>query len=369
MEAEVRPTLLGKILNKFQGKLIFPVVLGITVFLLGIIFLTQVFVRNKTIENILSPVGMGDKREEVDPYYEKILSTHTLDNYLPNSYFSVSTIPKFNDDLKIDAKAYGVMDLDSKEILYASNLTTRLPIASIVKVMTFLVSLENIPLDKTLTVSQFAAKIGEASMGLTMGEKYTVLELLYGAMLPSGNDAAETLAEGVGKYKLGVVENLIDGGNSRKYFISEMNRKAQNFGMMDTYFFNPTGLDGESIKKTSFSTVLDLLAFGRYAMENSTFKEIVNTRIYKIPYKEGYHKALYLENILQLSEAFPGIEGIKPGNSIFARETLMSYINKDGKKLLTVILGSPHTKDDVLKIYKRVFQLDTKKQSGKLGVG
>jgi D-alanyl-D-alanine carboxypeptidase len=206
-------------------------------------------------------------------------------------------------------------------------------------------------------------------MGLTMGEKYTVLDLLYGAMLPSGNDAAETLAEGVGKHKLGISDSLVNGGNSRKYFISEMNRKAQNLGMLDTYFFNPTGLDGESLKKTSFSTVLDLLALGSYALENSTFKEIVKTRVHKIPYKEGYHKALYLENILQLSEVFPGIEGVKPGNSIFARETLMSYINRDGRKLLTVILGSPHTKDDVLKIYKKVFQLDTQNQSGKLGIG
>ncbi len=334
-----------------------------------LIFLTQIFAGNKAIEKFLSPLGFGEKKEEPDSYYQKVISSHTLDNYPPNSFFPISTSPKYKDDLEIDAKAFGVMDLNSKEILYANNLTSRFPIASVTKVMTALVTLENIPLDKMLIVSKTAADIGEASMGATAGEKYQVLDLLYGAMLPSGNDAAETLAEGVGKYKLGIAENLVNGGNSRKYFISEMNRKAQNLGLMDTYFFNPTGLDGESIHKTSFSTVLDLLALGSYALDNSTLKEIVKTRVYKISYKEGHHKALYLENILQLSEAFTGIEGIKPGNSIFAKETLLSYINRDGKRLMTVILGSPHTKDDVLKIYKRVFQLDTKKQSGKLGVG
>lgn len=356
MDVEIKLTLLGRIFNIVKNRLILVFISGIPVVIVGIFFMTQVFAGNRTIENILSPLGMGEKKEEIDPYYQKVLGSHTLDNYPPNSYFPSSVIPKYNDDLAIDAKAYGVMDLDSKEILYADNLATRLPIASVTKVMTALVALENIPMDKMLTVSKAAAEIGEASMGLTAGEKYTVNDLIYGAMLPSGNDAAETLAEGVGKYKLGVGDSLVDGGNSRKYFISEMNRKAQNLGMLDTYFFNPTGLDGETIHQTSFSTVLDLLALGAFALENSTLKEIANTRVYKISYKEGFHKALYLENILQLSDAFKGIEGIKPGNSIYARETLISYINKDGKRLVTVILGSVHTKDDVLKIYKKIFK-------------
>lgn len=195
-------------------------------------------------------------------------------------------------------------------------------------------------------------------MGLSAGERLNGEELLYGLMLPSGNDAAETLAEGIG-IKFAMENNLeVDRVKGRNWFVSEMNRKAQSLGLYDTFFFNPTGLDEESRESSSFSTALDLLALTNYALSNPTFAKIAATRSYQMPFKEGFHKAIYLENILQMDKSFPGIKGVKPGNSVFARETLVSYADLDGRKIIVILLGSRYTKDDVVKIYKRVFGED-----------
>lgn len=349
----MRPTPIGKVLIFLQGKIIL-VLIPVILIAISLVFIsTNTFSTVKT--TFLSPQGTGIPKPTVDPLYEKILKSHTTDHYPPNNLFPVNLTPKFNESLNITADAYAVVDRDSREILYAENLTQRLPIASLTKVMTVLVALENAPLDLTIKVPYTAAKIGEASMGLTSGEKLTLNELLYGAMLPSGNDAAESIAIGVGKYQKGISQEDVDGGGGRELFLAKMNAKAQENGMMDTYFFNPTGLDGESKDKTSFSTALDLLALAHMALQNPKLAEIAQTKYMDFPYKEGYHKAFYLVNILALSDSFGGIKGIKPGSSNFARETLMSYIERGGKRLIVVILGSDHTKDDVLVIYKKIF--------------
>lgn len=357
MEVEVNPTILGRFLNILGNKFTFLTLLFLILSITSFFLMSDAFAFNRNLTEMLSPLGIGKQQDTADPLYEKVMKTKTLDNFPPNEFFPLNTTPKYQSaKLDIDARAFAAMDLDSRELLFAYNLTKRLPIASVTKVVTALVTLENIPMDALMKVSDSAASIGEATMGLSAGERVTVEELLYGAMLPSGNDAAETLAEGVGKYKRGNLLDTIDGGGGRKYFISEMNRYVQSLGMMDTYFFNPSGLDGDTRDKTSFSTVLDLLALGKYAVNNSSLANIVNTKYINLPYKDGYHKAFYLENILQLDGAYKGIKGIKPGNSGYAGETLLSYIERDGRRIVAVILGSQHTRDDVVNIYKSIFK-------------
>ena len=290
-----------------------------------------------------------------DPLYEKVLQTKTTDNYPPNDYFPKNIKPILADNFDISAQSYAVVDRGTRELLYAKNLTMELPIASIVKIMTAVVVLENSSLTDVFTAAPTAVKVGEASMYLSAGERLTVEELLYGLMLPSGNDAAETLAEGVGINYLKKNNLDIDRKKGREWFITQMNRKAQELGMMDTFFFNPTGLDGETKEQSSFSTTLDLLALTNYALTNPTFAKIVQTKSIYFPKKEGFHKEFYLENILQFDRSFNGIKGVKPGTSVFARETLASYAERDGRRIIVVILGSSFTKDDVVKIYKKVF--------------
>lgn len=179
-------------------------------------------------------------------------------------------------------------------------------------------------------------------MGLTAGEIVTVEELLYGIMLPSGNDAAEVLAEGA--------------TSGRTSFIIKMNETAQRLGLYDTFYFNPTGLDGETLEATSFSTALDLLALTNYALTNTTFAEVAATYYKEFPYEEGRHKAFYLYNILQLDRAYPGLKGVKPGNTEFALETLVSYAVNGNRELIVVLLGTENSRDEVIKLYDFIYQ-------------
>lgn len=289
---------------------------------------------------VISPLAEGHTQGA--DQFRFILDKTSTKNYPPNENFPLTLQPKFTDTLDVSVDAYAVMERGSRELLLAKNLTKELPIASVTKIMTALVALEKGDLDLELRVSSPAAEIGEAEMGLTPDERLTVEELLYGLLLPSGNDAAETLAE--------------DLGPGRTSFMIAMNEKAKSLGLYDTFYFNPTGLDGDTIETTSFSTCLDLLALTNYALENPKFAEIISTYYKEIPYREGKHKAFYLYNILQLDRAYPGIKGVKPGNTDFAGETLVSYAENGGKELIVVLLGAVNSRDEVVKVYNYVFR-------------
>lgn len=295
--------------------------------------------RRQPVLGIVSPLSDETKLKAEE--YRVIFDKKTTQNYPPNHFFPPSLTPKFNDELNIAAKAYAVMDRQTGELLLARSITQELPIASLTKIMTAVVALEQADLNLELQVSSAAASIGEASMGLTPGESVTVEELLYGMMLPSGNDAAEVLAAGL--------------GTGRDAFITSMNHKAQDLGMFDTYFYNPTGLDEETREKSNFSTTLDLLGLTNYALTNPKFAEIVASHYKEFPYVVDKHKAFYLGNILQLDWSYPGIKGVKPGVTDFAGETLVSYAENGGRQLILVLLGTPYSKDEAVKVYDYIF--------------
>lgn len=319
--------------------------IGLLTIIVSFGILTFILVKTQpAVLGTISPIPDEDTRESEQ--YRMIFERKTTDNYPPNTYFPKNLISTYTDDIGINAEAYAVMERGSKELLFAKNLTVQLPIASITKIMTAVVARKKGKLDQELTVDYFASHIGEAVMGLSEGETVTVEDLLHGIMLPSGNDAAETLAEGLGK--------------GRSAFIKEMNEEALRLGLFDTYFFNPTGLDGDDLKTTSFSTSLDLLALTNYALNDGTFAKIVATYEKIIPYVEGKHKAFFLYNILQFDRAYPGIKGVKPGITDFAGETLVSYAENGGRQIIVVLLGTQNSKDEVVKLYDYIF--------GKLGV-
>ncbi|HCS78202.1 TPA: hypothetical protein DIV55_00480 [Patescibacteria group bacterium] len=288
---------------------------------------------------IISPLSDDEKLIAIQK--QEVSDKKTVDSYPANEYFPSSLTPRFTDVPEIKATAYAVMERKSRELLVAKNLTTEHPIASVAKIMTAVVALDSKDLDLELRVSSSAAEIGEATMGLTAGERVTVEDLLYGLLLPSGNDAAETLAEG------------LTGG--RTNFLRAMNEKAAELGLFDSYFFNPSGLDGDTRETTTFSTGLDLLALTNYALSSPTFAEIVDTRYKEIPYIENKHKAFYLNNILQLDASYPGVKGVKPGITDFAGETLVSYAENGGKQIIIVLLGTQYSRDEVVKLYDYVF--------------
>lgn len=224
---------------------------------------------------------------------------------------------------ELTAKSVLVYDLSSNKALFEKKPKTRMPMASLTKVMTAIISLENKRSDDSYKVSD-EDLVGEDSMGLSAGEILTQEELLYGLMLQSGNDAAEVLARGYPR-----------GG--REAFMRAMNDKAKALGLTDTHFDNPTGLQGDG---EQYSTTYDLLVITRYALENfPLFSKVVSTASRELQETAG-HKAYYLESEVNLLQTYPGVKGVKTGYTPEAGLCLISYLDYGGHKIIGIILNS-----------------------------
>lgn len=234
---------------------------------------------------------------------------------------------------QVNAKSALVVDLATNEVLFAKNPKEKLPVASTVKILTAIVALEHLKPSQVLTVSETAASVGEDFMGVSAGEKLTLEELLYGLLLPSGNDAAVAIAEEVA------------GASSR--FVDLMNVKSQVIGAVDSKFSNPSGLEGDG---EHYSTAQDMVIFAKYAWENfAEFRRIVGTKYYELPYTPE-HKYFYLENQTNLLGTYPGVVGIKPGYTPEAGLCLVTLAENGGHTILGVVLGSSDRRGDMEKL-------------------
>jgi len=302
----------------------------------------QLYVQTDHQASFLSPLPEATVRENTG----KVLAVSRPKDSFKSKYLPQDITPVNSTDLDSQAIAYLVYDKTSDRILYGRQMDKQLPIASITKIMTALVTLENVlDLDTRIVVPE-SAMVGESTMGLSQKESVRVEDLLFGELLPSGNDAAETLAYGT--------------FGDRTRFVSTMNQKAQKLGMYDSFFVNPTGLDEETIANSSFSTALDLLVLANYALENEKFKEIVGTKERVVRYTPEKHKAFFLYNRLSLDNAHPAIKGIKPGTSEFAGNTVVSYADDGKQEYIVIILNSIGLRTELVNIYKMLYSNLTK---------
>jgi len=219
----------------------------------------------------------------------------------------------------LTARAVLVIDAPSKAVIYQKNEDYQLPPASTTKIMTALVALDHWRLDDVLEVKT-VYNIGQ-TMELEQGEKITVENLLYGLLVQSGNDAAYTLA------------NNYPGGLTG--FVEEMNNKARELYLSETFFTNPIGIDNGN----HLTTVHDLALLASQAMENKVFAQIVATAEITVVDASGQinHQ---LENINQLVGEVEGLKGVKTGWTSNAGECLVTYIEREKGRIITVILGS-----------------------------
>lgn len=202
--------------------------------------------------------------------------------------------------------------------------------ASLTKIMTAIIALENKKEDDTYIVNN-EDLVGEDSMGLTAGEQLSQKELLYGLLLTSGNDAAEVLAA-----------NYQDGG--RRGFIKAMNDKARALGLTDTIFSNPSGLQGDGEQHT---TAYDLLVITKYALTNfPLFSKIVSTPEFDLP-ETSTHKAYTLISETNLLTTYPGVRGVKTGYTPEAGLCLVTYLDYGGHKIIGIILNSENRRGEM----------------------
>ena len=216
----------------------------------------------------------------------------------------------------IDATAALVMEAGSGRVLYSKNPTVRKSIASTTKIMTAIVALENGDPEDIVTVSGKAAGTRGSSINLGAGQKFTLLELLYGMLMNSGNDAAVAIAEHI--------------GGSVEAFAAMMNSKARELGADNTVYVTPHGLDAEG----QYSTAYDLALITRYALKNPVFSRIVATNRAYIPGRQLY-------NTNELLELYPGADGVKTGYTGKAGRCLVASATRDGMRIISVVLGSP----------------------------
>lgn len=209
--------------------------------------------------------------------------------------------------------AFAVIDAKTGRLLSGTNVYDELPIASLTKMWTALIVIENSNLNDVVTVSERAALSEGSSIYLQAGETYTVETLLYGLMLRSGNDAAYALAEHVG--------GSIDG------FVHLMNERAMFAGLANTKFTNPSGLHNEEHLSSAYDTARML----QIAMKNKTFKKIASTVVYNGQYSwKNKHKLLTQNN---------GAIAGKTGFTKVAGRTLATYFEKGDKQFVVVTLN------------------------------
>ncbi len=220
----------------------------------------------------------------------------------------------------LTAREVSVVDAQSGTVLYQKNPDFQLLPASTTKIMTALVALEQYELDEIVSVQQASDSIGH-SMGLVKGEKISVKNLLYGILVESGNDAAFALAQ------------HYPGGYSA--FVDRMNEKARELNLENTSFRNVSGVE----QYGHLTSVRDLSTIARFALQNNTFATMVNTKQITVASTDSAYTHT-LQNINQLLGVVQGIKGVKTGWTENAGECLVAAVERNGREIITVILGS-----------------------------
>ena len=235
----------------------------------------------------------------------------------------LSPLPVISKDASfpiISAQAALAIDMDSQVSLYEKRADSPFLPASTTKIVTALVAREYYPLNLVIKVPE--VKVEGQKMGLIRGEEIEVEDLLYGLLVYSANDAAEVLA--------------LNFPGGRELFIVAMNLKAKELGLAHSKFSNPAGLDDGDGHVT---TAKDLIRVSEIAMKDPLFAKIVGTKEKTVTSTNGriVHR---LRNINELLGEVEGVMGVKTGWTENARENLVTYLERDGRRVMIVLLGS-----------------------------
>lgn len=216
------------------------------------------------------------------------------------------------------ARSSIVMDLDSGRVLYENNADEKRLIASITKIMTCIIAIEEGDLDKNVEAGEEILKMYGTSIYLELNEKMKLIDLLYGLMLRSGNDASVVIAREI--------------AGSEENFVEMMNKKAKEIGMTNTTFSNPHGLDEET---KNYSTARDMAKLSMYAYKNKTYRKIIGTEEYRV---KTDNKSYLWYNRMKLLGSYKYCTGGKNGYTPSAGKTLVTTNRKRNLKLTIVTL-------------------------------
>lgn len=245
------------------------------------------------------------------------INKHALEVYQDIDVPEVPVLP-ITPQLNISAESLIVYEKDSRTVVFEKNSSLRFSPASTTKIMTALVALETYDLDQYL-IAQGVSEVSGSSMGLVEGEEITVHNLLYGLMLPSGNDAAFVLSQNY------------PGGRSA--FVARMNEKANELRLQNTRFVDPAGYEDNN-----YSTAFDLARLAVVAVQNPVLKDIVETKFITV-YDRTFTNEHRLENLNRLLQN-EGVYGVKTGYTYEAGQVLVTLFESNGKTFIVVVLKS-----------------------------
>lgn len=247
------------------------------------------------------------------PLSQDVFFTASLNpNFIPIRNWTI-------EEPDVQAKAVAVFDPNGEKFLYQHNLKEKLPIASLTKIMTAIIALENLNLDDIITISRKAVMTEGENGQLVIGEKLSVRNLLYIMLIESSNDAAVALADAVDD------------------FVLLMNERAKEIELEDTYFTDPTG-----INKWNYSTVSDLAYLAEYSFNKSLIWQILGIKEIEI-YSQDERISHHLINTNKLLDEMPQIIGGKTGFTEEAGSCMLAMIEvpgKTGEYLITIVLGT-----------------------------
>ena len=258
-------------------------------------------------------------------FFSLVLTVHAEDTTQSESVNSKST----NIRLAENAKSAIMLEASTGKIIFEKNANEKLPMASMTKMMTLLIIMENIEngnikwSDSVIT-SEHAASMGGSQIFLEVGEEMTVEELVKGICIASGNDAAVAMAEKI--------------GGTEEEFVKLMNKKAKELQLKNTNFTNACGLDSDN----HYSSAHDMAIIGKELVKYDKILEYTGT--YEDYLRKNTDKSFWLVNTNKLVRYYKGVDGLKTGYTEKAGFCITTTAKKDNMRLITVVMGEPSTK-------------------------
>lgn len=232
------------------------------------------------------------------------------------------------EDIAPNASSAIMIEASTGEILFQKNSNEKLAPASMTKMMSLLLIFEelekgNIKWDEMITTSEQASSMGGSQIFLKVGEKMSVLDMIKGICIASGNDATVAMAERV--------------SGTEELFVKRMNERAKELGLKNTNFINSTGLDADN----HYSSAYDMSLIAKELVKHEKVLEFSST--YEDYLRKDTSNPFWLVNTNRLVKFYPEIDGLKTGYTSSAKYCLTATAKKDGMRLITVVMNEPDT--------------------------